>query len=210
MPVRSDPTGATFPSAPLPTLDRLPLNLVTGPANAAKAGSVLGSYRARLDDAAEPLLVVPRMDDIDHHQRELAGEGALLGGHVVRFTWLFEEIAKRCGYSARRASRLQVELIAEQAVRRAGLKALAASAARPGFVRAATRLFAELERSRVEPARFTAALKRWAPDGARAVYAGEVAALYRSYRERLESAGLVDSELFAWRALEALRHEPHR
>src|SRR4051812_28239625 len=150
------------------------------------------------------------MDDIDHHQRELAGEGALLGGHVVRFTWLFEEIAKRCGYSARRASRLQVELIAEQAVRRAGLKALAASAARPGFVRAATRLFAELERSRVEPARFTVALKRWAPDGARAAYAGEVAALYRSYRERLESAGLVDSELFAWRALEALRHEPHR
>src|SRR4051794_40383767 len=150
------------------------------------------------------------MDDIDHHQRELAGDGALLGGHVVRFSRLFEEIANRCGYSARRASRLQVELIAEQAVRRTSLAALSASAQRPGFARAATRLFAELERSRVEPGRLAAALKRWAPDGPRAAYAGEIAALSRSYRERLEAAGLVDAELFAGQALERLRHEPHR
>ena len=151
--------------------------------------------------------MVPRMDDIDHHQRELAGTGALLGGHVVRFSWLFEEIANRCAFSARRASRLQVELIAEQAVRRTPFAALSASAARPGFARAATKLFAELERSRVEPARLGAALKKWAPESP---YASEIAALYRSYRERLEAAGLVDAELFAWQALERLRHEPHR
>ena len=78
---------------------------------------MLAEYRARLDE--EPLLVVPRMDDIDHHQRDLAGTGALMGGAVVRFSWLFEEIASRCGYSARRASRLQTELIAGQAIRRA-------------------------------------------------------------------------------------------
>jgi ATP-dependent helicase/DNAse subunit B len=186
----------------------LPLTLITGPANAAKAGSVLGAFRARLDE--EPLLVVPRMDDIDHHQRELAGDGALLGGHVVRFAWLFEEIANRTGYRARRASRLQIELIADQATKRASLVALSASAERPGFARAATRLFAELERSRVEPGRFAAALKRWAPEGSRATYAGEIATLYRAYRERLEAAGLVDTELFAWQALERLRHEPHR
>ncbi|HEX4735403.1 MAG TPA: PD-(D/E)XK nuclease family protein [Thermoleophilaceae bacterium] len=186
----------------------MPLTLVTGPANAAKAGSVLGSFRARLDE--EPLLVVPRMDDIDHHQRELAGGGALIGGHVVRFAWLFEEIAQRCGYSARRASRLQTELIAEQAAKRASLVALAASAERPGFAKAALRLFADLERSRVEPGRFAAALKRWAPEGPQAAYATEVASLYRAYRERLKAAGLVDTELFAWQALERLRHEPHR
>ncbi|MFL5896026.1 MAG: hypothetical protein ACJ76Z_13060, partial [Thermoleophilaceae bacterium] len=63
---------------------------------------MLGAFRSRLDD--QPLLVVPRMDDVDHHQRALAGDGALLGGHVVRFSWLFEEVARRCGYSARRAS----------------------------------------------------------------------------------------------------------
>lgn len=182
--------------------------LVTGPANAAKAGSVLGGFRARLDE--DPLLVVPRMQDIDHHQRELAAAGALFGGHVVRFAWLFEEIAKRCGYSARRASRLQVELIAAQAVARARLDALAPSAARPGFARAAVRLFSELERSRVEPPRLAAALKRWAPDGSRAGYASEIAALYRAYRDRLEAAGLVDPDLFAWHALDRLRHEPQR
>ena len=169
---------------------------------------MLGAFRSRLDE--EPLLVVPRIEDIDHHQRELAGDSALLGGGIVRFRWLFEEIAGRCGYSARRASRLQVELIAEQATKRASLVALAASAERPGFAKAAVRLFHELERSRVEPGRFAAALKRWAPEGPRAVYAGEIASLYRAYRERLEAAGIVDTELFAWQALERLRHEPHR
>jgi ATP-dependent helicase/DNAse subunit B len=169
---------------------------------------VLGAFRSRLDDG--PLLVVPRSDDVDHHQRQLAGDGAMLGGHVVRFSWLFEEIARRCDFSARRASRLQVELVAAQAVRRAGLDVMAASAARPGFVRAAVRLFAELERSRVQPQRLAAALQRWAGSGTRAAYAAEVAALYRAYRERLEAAGLVDAELFAWRALDHLRHQPHR
>src|SRR4051794_26553140 len=142
------------------------------------------------------------MDDIDHHQRELAGDGALFGGHVVRFAWLFEEIARRAGFHARRASRLQVELIAEQAVRRADLHVMRASAARPGFARAAARLFAEFERSRLEPQRLDAALKRWGSqgesvDGARVAYAKEIGALYRAYRDRLDSAGLVDTELFA-------------
>src|SRR4051812_37967223 len=145
------------------------------------------------------------MDDIDHHQRELAGDGALMGGHVVRFSWLFEEVARRTGYSARRASRLQAELIAAQAIRGAGLKVMAASAARPGFARAASRLFAELERSRVEPERLGSALDRWAGGGGRRAYAREVGALYSAYRERLAAAGLVDADLFAWRALDALR-----
>ena len=37
----------------------MPLTLVTGPANAAKAGEVLGGLRARLDE--EPILVVPAL-----------------------------------------------------------------------------------------------------------------------------------------------------
>ena len=178
---------------------------------------MLGSFRSRLAD--EPLLVVPRMDDVDHHQRALqgdafgspfagAGDGALMGGHVVRFSWLFEEIARRTGYSARRASRLQAELVASEAVRRADLKVMAASATRPGFARAALRLFAELERSRVEPGRLRVALDRWAGEGSRAAYAREVGALYSAFRDRLEAAGLVDTELFQWRALDRLRHDP--
>jgi ATP-dependent helicase/DNAse subunit B len=181
----------------------VPLKLVTGPANAAKAGEVLGGLRARLDD--DPILVVPTFSDVEHSQRELADRGAVFGARVMRFGWLFREIAMRAGYAGREASDFQRELIVEEAIRGAKLDLLAESAAQPGFVRAAARFVAELTRSMVEPARFTQALRSWAGDGPRRAYAEEVALVYRAYRERLDAAGLVDPELFAWRALDALR-----
>jgi ATP-dependent helicase/DNAse subunit B len=183
----------------------VPLRLVTGPANSGKAGVVLDAYRARLHE--EPILVVPSFEDVEHTQRELADGGAVFGGRVMRFEWLFKTIADRAGYRARVASDLQRELIVEEAVRSLDLSALARSSERPGFVRAAARLVAELERSMVEPPRFTRALRDWAGDGPRRAYADEVAAVYAGYRKRLESSGLVDPELFSWRALDALRRE---
>ncbi len=48
----------------------MPLTLVTGPANAAKAGAVLGPLRDRV--AERPILVVPSYEDVEHSQRELA------------------------------------------------------------------------------------------------------------------------------------------
>ncbi|HEX3278476.1 MAG TPA: PD-(D/E)XK nuclease family protein [Thermoleophilaceae bacterium] len=184
----------------------MPLALVTGPANAAKAGEVLGGLRARVDE--EPILVVPALPDVEHEQRELAERGAVFGVSVLRFDWLFREIARRSGESRPVASEVQRELLVEDAVGRARLELLAESAAQPGFVHAAARFVAELGRSMVEPARFTQALRTWAGDGPRRRYAEEVAAVYRGYRDGLEKAGLVDPELFAWRALDALRREP--
>ena len=186
----------------------MPLTLVTGPANAAKAGEVLGGLRARLED--EPILVVPAFRDVEHAQRELAERGAVFGASVLRFDRLFGEVARRAGHSERVASEVQRELIVEGAVRRAKLELLAESAAQPGFVRAAARFVAELGRSRVDPARFTQALRAWAGEGPRARYAEEVSAIYRGYRQGLEAAGLADPELFAWHALSALRNEPAR
>jgi ATP-dependent helicase/DNAse subunit B len=194
----------------------MPLKLVTGPANAAKAGEVLGGLRARVDE--ESLLVVPAFEDVEHNQRELAARGAVFGVHVVRFKRLFGQIAGRAGVRGRAASRLQRELIVADAVRAAGLDALAESAERPGFVRAATRFVAEIERSladrsaagpaMVEPARLTQALRVWAGDGPRRRHVDEIAEIYRRYRERLEGAGLVDDELYAWGAIAALREKP--
>jgi ATP-dependent helicase/DNAse subunit B len=184
----------------------VPLKLVTGPANAAKAGEVLGGLRAALD--RDPILLVPTFGDVEHAQRGLAERGAVFGARVLRFRWLFQEIARRSGYGERVASDIQRELIVEDAVRRAGLSVLAESAGQPGFVRAAVRFFAELGRSMVEPARFTRALRDWSGDGPRRAYAEEVAALYRGYRAGLDEAGVVDPELFAWRALDALRADP--
>ncbi|MFN2616301.1 MAG: PD-(D/E)XK nuclease family protein [Thermoleophilaceae bacterium] len=186
----------------------MPLTLVTGPANSAKAGEVLGGLRARLDD--DPILVVPAFQDVEHSQRELAAGGAVIGARVVRFAWLFETIAERTGQGGRRASPVQRELLVQEAITGAGLEVLADSAGRPGFTRAAARFLAELERSMVEPARFTRALRDWAGDGPRRGYAEEVARLYRRYRDLLDAAGLVDAELYAWRALDALRREPAR
>ena len=41
-------------------------------------------------------------------------------------------------------------------------------------------------------------------------YARDVASLYREYVDELERIGRVDAELYAWRALDALRAEPGR
>ena len=67
---------------------------------------------------------------------------------------------------------------------------LVESAAQPGFVRAAARFVAELNRSMVEPGHLTRSLRQWAGDGPRRAYADEVSGLYRAYREGLEAAGL--------------------
>ena len=184
------------------------LHLVTGPANAAKAGAVLGPLRERLHE--EPVLVVPSFEDVEHSQRELAERGAMFGARVLRFKWLYELIAERAGYVARAASDLQRRLIVEQSIKDADLQVMAASADRPGFARAAERFVTELESSMVEAPRFIRAMRDWAGDGPRRRYADEVGEVYRRYREGLDAAGLVDADLFAWRALEALGSEPER
>src|SRR5689334_15154826 len=126
----------------------MPLTLVLGPANSAKAGEVLGAYA----DAAHygALLVVPNAADADHYGRELAGEGAILGS-VLTFSGLAAEIARRAGYEGRRCSTLQHDRVLRRAVARAELVAFSESAAAPGFVVAAGGLIAELERSMISP-----------------------------------------------------------
>ena len=189
----------------------MPLTLVTGPANAGKAGRVLGAYRERIAD--EPVLVVPALRDVRHAQRELAARGAVFGTRVVRFAWLFEIAAERCGTAVgrdRHASRGQRDLLVEHAIATARLDALAEPARRPGFARAAGRFFAELGRSMVDPPRLWQALRAWTGDGPRRAVAEEMGALYAAYRHALDSAGLVDEPLFAQRTLDALRAEPAR
>src|SRR3954470_3752362 len=107
----------------------MPLTLVTGPANAEKAGFVLGAYRAALED--EPLLVVPTFADVDHYRRELAAAGAVFGVRVVTFSGLMREIARRAGVGGRAVGRLARERVAAAAIASAKLDALAASAQTP-------------------------------------------------------------------------------
>jgi ATP-dependent helicase/DNAse subunit B len=187
----------------------MPLTLVLGPANSAKAGEVLTAY----GDAAPrgAVLVVPTLEDASHYSRELAERGTVLGGSVLTFSGLAGGIARRVGYSARRVSALQRERIARRVVERASLVLLADSARAPGFTTALTHLTAELERSLITPQRFTQALRAWArEDSARATYAEELASLYLGYDRALGRMNRVDAELYAWRALDALRADPVR
>jgi hypothetical protein len=187
----------------------VPLTLVPGPANSAKAGKVLGAYQAATRRGA--VLVVPTAPDAQLYTRELAGRGAVLGGSVVTFAGLAREIARRAGYGGRRVSALQRERLLAHAVSGARLDVLARSGSAPGFAAAVGELVAELERSLVTPQRFAQALGAWAGgDRTRGAYARELGSLYLGYARELERAGRVDVELFAWRALDALRAAPGR
>jgi ATP-dependent helicase/nuclease subunit B len=133
-------------------MDRVPLTLVTGPANAEKARVVLDAYAAALD--REPLLVVPTFPDVDRYRRELAARGVVFGARVERFSGLVREMARRGGVTARASGRLTRERVAAAAVERAELQVLGASAATPGFVAALLALCDELGEARIDPGRF--------------------------------------------------------
>ena len=127
----------------------MPLTLVLGPANSAKAGEVLGAYAAAARRGA--VLVVPTAADADHYARELAGEGAVLGS-VLTFAGLAIEIARRAGYAGRRLSRLQRERVLRARWPAPRSRRCARSARTAGFPAAAGELIAELERALVTPA----------------------------------------------------------
>ncbi|MHB8693680.1 MAG: PD-(D/E)XK nuclease family protein [Solirubrobacteraceae bacterium] len=184
----------------------MPLKLVLGPANAAKAGEVLGAFSAASRRGA--ILVVPTAADAAHFSRELAAGGVLLG-EVTTFPGLAAELAARAGYSARRLSELQRERVLRTALGRLTLGSFADSAAAGGFATAAGGLIAELQRALVTPQRFTAALRAWArEDPRRDGHAEDLASLYAAYSRELERLGRVDRELYAWRALDRLREQP--
>ena len=93
-------------------MDDMPLTLVLGPANSAKAGEVFAAFGAAARRGA--LLVVPTARDAEYYSRELAGERAVLGS-ILTFAGLLQEIARRVGYRPRPVSALQRELVMARA-----------------------------------------------------------------------------------------------
>jgi ATP-dependent helicase/DNAse subunit B len=186
----------------------MPLTLVLGPANSAKAGEVLGAYAAAAHRGA--LLVVPTAADAHYYGREVAGRGCVLGS-VITFAGLAGEIAHRAGYPGRRLSAFQREWVLRRVVAEIPFEVLGESAASAGFATAAGNLISELQRSLVTPQRFAQTLEAWAVrDGRRRPYAGDLASLYRRYAKELERIGVTDADLHTWSALDALRAAPGR
>ncbi|MEA2224683.1 MAG: hypothetical protein QOH83_3059, partial [Solirubrobacteraceae bacterium] len=202
---------APFREAVIPTRDYegVPLELITGPANAEKAKVVLDGYRAALRRGEAPILVVPTFEDVERYRAELATSGVVFGAHVVRFAWLIEECARRGGVRGRPLGRLARERVAATAVKAAPLQALARSARTRGFTVGLLALVDELEELRVTPQRLTQALRAWAAgDPGRLAYADEVSGLYAAYRRRLVRLGRLDARLYEAAALDALRENP--
>ncbi|MDO8188862.1 PD-(D/E)XK nuclease family protein [Conexibacter sp. CPCC 205706] len=180
------------------------LKLLTGPANAAKAGAALGTFRARL--RRDPWLVVPTAEDVLAYERELAHDLPVRrGGRVGTFNAFVREVALRAGYVRRTVTPLQRERLVADAIAQAPLEALAPIASTRGFLHAAGAFTAELERALITPQRFTAAV-RALPQAPPTLH--EVAAIYDRFARALERAGRDDDALFAWRALDALRAQP--
>src|SRR3954447_11458587 len=111
----------------------MPLTLVTGPANSAKAAEVLGGVRAALD--REPLLVVPTAADVDRYRRELAEGGIVFGVRVLRFAELIEEAARRAGQTGVPLGATARDRIVAAVAARTRLDVLAAPRATPGLPR---------------------------------------------------------------------------
>src|SRR5438270_7686383 len=142
----------------------MPLKLILGPANSAKARDVYDAYAAAAPRGA--LLVVPTAADAGHYSRELAEQGVVLGS-VLTFHALGEEVARRAGFTVRRLTALQRERVVARVVRNAPLETLARAAEARGFAPAAGELISELERSLVRPQRFASAMRSWGSDDPR-------------------------------------------
>ena len=182
------------------------LTLVLGPANSAKAGRVLSAYAAQAGRGA--LLVVPTAADARHYGRELLDDGVVLGA-ILTFGALAAEIARRADYGGRRLTELQRQRVLARVYDRAELPSLRESATAPGFKAAAGAMISELQRELVGVARFRGALRAWAAqDVRRAAYGRDLGRIYADYAAELERLDRVDSELYAWRAVDALRAAP--
>jgi ATP-dependent helicase/nuclease subunit B len=154
------------------------LTLLAGPANAGKVALLLDRYLADLP--REPVLIVPTGSDVERVERDLLTRaGALLGGSIGTFDDVFERIAGGNGAARPVAGDAQRSLILRRVVARATLDDLDASARFAGFGDALGTAIAELEAGLVEPGDIE----------------GDLAELYRRYREELDRLGLWDRDL---------------
>jgi ATP-dependent helicase/DNAse subunit B len=154
------------------------LTLLAGPANAGKVALLLDRYLADL--SREPVLIVPTGSDVERIERDLLGRvGALLGGSIGTFDDVFERIAGANGSRRPVAGDAQRALILRRVVAAARLGDLGASARFAGFADALGTTIAELESGLLDPGDVD----------------GDLAELYRRYRQELDRLGLWDRDL---------------
>jgi ATP-dependent helicase/DNAse subunit B len=168
----------------------VPLSLLVGPANAGKVARLLDRYLENLD--REPFLVVPNRAEVDRVERDLlTRSGALLGGTIGTFDDLFELVARAEGRRPPVVTEAQRTLVLRRALAGASLNGLGPSSRFAGFGDSLLSAISELESGLVEP------------DEAE----GDLAPLYRAYREELDRLALTDRDLERRHAVERVEGE---
>jgi ATP-dependent helicase/DNAse subunit B len=166
------------------------LTLLAGPANAGKVAHLLERYLADL--AREPVMIVPNRSDVERVERDLlARSGALLGGSIGTFDDVFEQIAGGNGGRRPVAGDAQRALVLRRVVGAERLDELDRSARFGGFAEALGAAIGELESGLLDPDDLD----------------GDLAGLYRRYREELDRLGLWDRDLLRRHAAERLAGE---
>jgi len=182
----------------------VPLKLIYGPPNSGKRGEVLRGFRGALD--RDPVLVLPTTDDVFDFERELCGNGALLGGAAMTFGALFRTVLTAAGSppgaELSPAQRLRAIAVATEE-RRRQLRPLRGSAGRPRFAAALERLFDELQAAGVEPEEVEASAATL--EGS--AYLGDLATLYGGYEQVRQRTGRTDAHGIAREAIAQLRRD---
>jgi ATP-dependent helicase/DNAse subunit B len=181
------------------------LSLIEGPPNSGRTGAILARLRASL--AADPVLVVPTLEDGDRFERELCESGApaVLGASIRTFERLFDDVIRVTGAAVAPALSPTQELhVTRSAVARSNLRILARSARRPGFVHALSAVLGETQAACLDPT----SIEKGAKQAADSAYLGELAALYRAYVEVRDGLGFGSSHTAAAAATAALRARP--
>ncbi len=185
-------------------LGRVPLKLIHGPPNSGRAGLVRREFAATRE--RDPILVVPTVDDVFWFERELCGDGALLGGAAMTFGALFRTVSTAAGAppgaELSPPQRLRSIAVAISA-RRDRLGPLRRSAARPRFAGALERLIDELQAAGVEPEEVEASAATL--EGS--AYLSDLATLYSGYEEVRRRTGRSDAHGIAREAIAQLRRD---
>jgi ATP-dependent helicase/DNAse subunit B len=162
------------------------LALLVGPANAGKVARLLDRYLEALD--RDPFLIVPNRADVSRVEHDLlARRPALLGGSIGTFDDVFRRIRQNTGAASRQQlTDAQRSLLLSRVVSAASLNGLGPSSRYPGFADALGSAVADLEAAMLDPAEAD----------------GQLADLYRAYREELDRLELFDRELARGHAAE--------
>ena len=171
----------------------MPLTIIKGPPNSGRTEMVKRQFEARIADS--PVLVVPSTDDIFGWERRLTKDrGAFLGGKVVHFKDLIDEIVsdpnltgRDFGSRGRLASPLRRRHLAARAIREKWPAVGDRLGFQPGLIDAVLRLIDEFRENLLDPASLEERIAR-----AEVAVPTVISSIYRSYLEGLEAAGLTD------------------